>query len=394
MKNIFENYLGRKPNFELLRIIAMLLIIFCHCSDNLFFDYISTASFSVNIVFQMILIPGGQFGNTLFVLISGFFLVSSTFTWKKWFKIYLQAFFYSILFMLIFCIFKISYFDSHSIINLSDKSSLLDSIHYVTISLEEILTSFGILVFLGTNSWFAGTYLIFYLFVPVLNQIVTKVEKMKLRYLVICLLIICGVLNIIPFIQKPMTSCLSSFFTLYFLAAYYRLYPEDFENIRHPLLFGIIGYLLLLIIAIVPTCILRYGNFQIPFITYYFSRHQDCFYDLINGMGKITMIIPAFLILLGFDRFKIRNPNCIAWGACNCIGNTTFGIYLIHENRFMRKIIWLKIFGLHEYFYSTTFIIREILCVICVFLICSMIEFIRKNTIEYVSNKVLQRVFK
>lgn len=314
MKNIFENYLGRKPNFELLRIIAMLLIIFCHCSGNLFFDYISTAPFSVNTVFQMILIPGGQFGNTLFVLISVFFLVSSTFTWKKWFKIYLQAFFYSILFMLIFCIFKISYFDSNSIINLSDKSSLLDSIHYVTISLEEILTSFGILVFLGTNSWFAGAYLIFYLFVPVLNQIVTKVEKMKLRYLVICLLIICGVLNIIPFIQKPMTSWISSFFTLYFLAAYYRLYPEDFENIRHPLLFGIIGYLLLLIIAIVPTCILRYGNFQIPFITYYFSRHQDCFYDLINGMGKITMIIPAFLIMLGFDRIKIRNTNCIAWG--------------------------------------------------------------------------------
>ncbi len=66
----------RQSNIELLRIISMILIVAHHFSVHGGFDFSST-SFSVNRLYIQFLAMGGKIGVDIFVIISGYFLITS-----------------------------------------------------------------------------------------------------------------------------------------------------------------------------------------------------------------------------------------------------------------------------------------------------------------------------
>lgn len=80
----------RQSNFELLRIISMILIIAHHYAIHGGFE-LSKQAFSAQLFFLQVLSYGGKLGVNLFVLISGYFLVTSRCKLKKavnlWMKV-------------------------------------------------------------------------------------------------------------------------------------------------------------------------------------------------------------------------------------------------------------------------------------------------------------------
>lgn len=66
----------------------------------------------------------------------------------------------------------------------------------------------------------------------------------------------------------------------------------------------------------------------------------------------------------------------------NTIGGCTFGVYLIHDHDFVRNFLWENLFSLENYANSSMLLVRILYSTIAVFIVCLIIEFVRKNIIE------------
>ncbi len=104
-----DNGTERQSNFELMRIVAIVLIIAHHVAvhadwgnGGVFFPENLTA----NAVILQSLLPFGKIGVNLFVFVSGYFLIrSERSTWPKIVRIWTEMFFYSVVITVIFVIF-------------------------------------------------------------------------------------------------------------------------------------------------------------------------------------------------------------------------------------------------------------------------------------------------
>ena len=84
----------RKSNFEILRIISIIFILFHHFFyENVILDY--TSSITINQFISQVLYSLGKIGVNIFILITGYFCINSNFKLKKILTIWLQTIFYS-----------------------------------------------------------------------------------------------------------------------------------------------------------------------------------------------------------------------------------------------------------------------------------------------------------
>ena len=112
--NIYTN--SRQSNIELLRIVAMLMIIAHHFSVHGNFD-LRNMLVGNNIWLQF-LATGGKIGVNIFVMISGYFLISSkNIETKKVLKLLAQILFYSVIIFILFISLKIVSFNRIDFIN-------------------------------------------------------------------------------------------------------------------------------------------------------------------------------------------------------------------------------------------------------------------------------------
>ena len=87
-----------------------------------------------------------------------------------------------------------------------------------------------------------------------------------------------------------------------------------------------------------------------------------------------------------FLHLKIKNNKWI-----NGIAACTLGVYLIHENIFMRPYLWHSIFHTRETLESSFFYLRCFGSVAAVYIICSIIDYLRIITFEKIYVRVLDR---
>ena len=156
---------------ELLRITAMLMIIASHLSQHGGFSF-SADSITINRLWQQILFLGGQRGNDIFILISGYFLIesSSGIKFYKLFKLWIILFFWS---LVVSCALVIS------------GSEVLSPV-FIIKSLMPLTQGWW---------WFPRVYFVMYLFHPYLNIFLRSLNRVEYKKFLM-MIIICW--SIIP----------------------------------------------------------------------------------------------------------------------------------------------------------------------------------------------------
>ena len=334
-----EKAVARNSNLEILRIISMLLIIMHHYSIHGAF-VLDPSILTTNKVIVQILSAGGKLGVDCFILISGYFMIESSFKVKKLFKLVCEIFFYSAIVFVIFTVFGLADF-----------------------SVKLAIKSFFPTIF--SMYWFATTYVVLYIFSPYLNLFINGLDEKKHFKLILLLIILWSLIPMFT-TAAPGMSNLSWFMTLYIIAAYIRLHPNKwFEKDKLNIWFAIATYALILLSFILFDIIGLRINVVGKHATYFMS------------MNNLPMLFCAVTLLLGFKNLKIKDNKAI-----NGIAASMFGVYLIHDNYFVRPFIWEKVFRNNAYYDSSYLVIHALIAIILVFVICVVIDQIRIKLIE------------
>lgn len=339
--------LQRKSNFELLRLIAMFLVVLHHFCIHGIILYHETASLNINhfnIQACEFLSIGGPIANDIFIIITGYFMITSSFKFKKVLKLYLQTLFYSLSIFFIFTL-------------ISGQNLLQYSNHpFFPVNLN--------------SYWFMTNYLGLYLLSPFINIIVKKMsKKMNLSLLIT----ICLVWSILPTLTSINLyySILGWFIFLYILGAYIRLYPKKiYDNLK----FNILSLFLLASLYIL--ILNGYNHF---FISKIIPSIRDI------APNTTPILIMALNIFFIFKNIDIKSA------FINSIAKSVFAVYLIHDNELVRPFLWQGLLHVATYMNSNYFILWALLISFCVFITCIVIDQTNIavfNLIKKVLNKI------
>lgn len=95
----------RNSNLELYRIIVMLLIVAHHYVVNSgLIQVLENEPLDVPSCVMLVFGAWGKTGINCFVLITGYFMCRSRFTWDKLLKLYMQILFYTVIIYGVFCV--------------------------------------------------------------------------------------------------------------------------------------------------------------------------------------------------------------------------------------------------------------------------------------------------
>ena len=339
----------RQSNFELMRIIAMLMIIMGHYTGFGIIHYNTEYLNDVAPIFNKIIVPainaGGSIAVGLFFMITGFFLCKKNNN-PKFLQVLVETCFYAIIIVLLYII--------NSVLK-GEKISL------------QFIFSFLIIPISSNQWWFVTTYLILMFMVPYLNNFIKELDRKQLLHFIIIALCIWQTLGFIDIKYK-----INSYYDLqralcfYFIGAYISLYIKKTQRKTFFLLLAIYGWIFYAITKYLFVSLEIHNPFLL--ITTGIGR------TLLKGWIEPFIAISIFMFFYNID---IKSNYLI-----NNISATVFGIYLLHENNFIRNILWNGIFKAYEKYKSPLLIIYIFVSSLIIFIVCSFIDYLRIKIIE------------
>lgn len=336
---------ARNSNLELYRIIVMVLIVAHHYVVNSgLIGVIQESNNTLNSALMLLFGAWGKTGINCFVLITGYFMCKSQFSLKKLLKLYLQIAFYAMAIYLIFCI------TGHE--TFSPLKTLWKLWPVTSIALG-----------------FTSCFVIFYMFIPVLNVLVNAMDKRLHTQLIALIIIAFSILPSFPMISMT-HNYVTWFMALYLIASYIRLYGL-FPNVSHRQW----GWLALLAFFIGSASVLcMYALYRMGYI----SGFQP--YYFVADSNKILSLAIAVCSFMYFKDLNIKHSRFI-----NLIGISTFGVLLIHANSdAMRQWLWRDTVDCIGHFNDSALntLGYAIFSVLIIFSACSAIECLRAKYIE------------
>lgn len=330
----------RLTNIELLRILAMLMIVFHHFAYHGEFDF-ATDVIGINRLWIQFIQLGGRIGVNVFVIISGYFLVcKESVRTDRVIQLWGKIFFYSIVAFILFTVTGV-----------------------IPFSIKELIKHIAPITF--DQWWFASAYFVLYLISPYLNKLLRSFDKKQ--YKSFLLLILCCWCIIPTLTHRTFQS--NNFvwmIVVYSFAGYLKIFGTDIKGTgRRFLGFAGLGYMIVFASAVLFDVI----GIKIPF----FSSHATFFYD----MQSFPVLLIAIFMFLGFVNINVHYGKCI-----NLISSAMFGVYLIHENSYVRPFLWKTIFNIGSFSNSNVLIPYTIFVTICVFVGCTAVEILRIYLIE------------
>ena len=199
MQEKIEKKKERNSSLELLRILCMIFIIFHHYAVHSGFA-ITCNSIGFNEILIKLMSTGGEMACNIFILISGYFLVESKFSFKRLLKLIIKI----IVITSVICISLYSF----------------NLVEYNPTHLRIMLQPF----FYGP--WFIVAYVMLYMISPALNEMLKKLDKSQFKKIIAILLIIKFV---IPNLTKNAWSfsAIDGFLVMYIIGAYFKLFTIE-----------------------------------------------------------------------------------------------------------------------------------------------------------------------
>ena len=345
-----NNQNHRKSNIELLRVVAMIMIIAHHIAVHSQFSFASD-SITINKLWIQFIQMGGKIGVDIFVLISGYFLITSNgIKTNKVIKLWLQIFTYSTGIFL-------------AVVLVSPQS----------FGIKELVKN--VLPITFSRWWFASTYFVLYVISPYINILLKSFDKKGYqRFLVLLFFCWC----IVPtFLGEAWESnSLLWFVFLYALAGYVRIHIDINSIMSGGCILVAIVTMALTFLSVIIFDIL---GLKIAFM----AAHATFFYN----MQSLPILIISVMLFVGFANADI---GCVPF--INVISSTCFGIYLLHDNNYIRMFLWSTIFQNANYQKSGFLIPYTLMQLVIVFVICSTIELLRIHLIEKMYLRLIDNV--
>lgn len=343
----------RQAGYELLRVIAMLMIVTLHYLDKGQVMPDLTEHFAFSDYLAWLIEAFCLMSVNVYVLLSGYFGVTSSFRVGKAVALWGQVFFYSIGIALISCM-----------IGIVPIQSLL------------IYDWFGYLFPIATEHyWFATAYLFLYFLMPFLNTGLEKLEKKELQKILIGLYLFTAIAKTCI----PMNLATDKkgydvfwFVIVYLTGAYIRKYVKMEKTYKAVLLY-------------VGSTVCLFGMTMALRFVWSVTGALENFMGYAYCYNHVLCLVGAVGLFLAFQNVEIRNEK--AASVIGLLSSCTFGVYLIHEHRNIRYVwpIWLKTEETAEKLF---FIVPMIGTVLLVFGACVVLEICRKKMFAFVYDHV------
>lgn len=280
----------RQSNFELLRIVAMAMVLVLH-ANYLSFGRPSIEEFHEHFMFassrtliEQICIPAVD----IFVFISGWF--GMRLTVRGFLSILFQSMFYCLLIILIFC----------SFVDCIDVSTIIKQLYF------------------GSSYWFVVAYLGLMVISPVLNSFIEHASRNQVRNTLMAFFSFQTIYGwlFLDFGGFADGYSILSFAGMYSLARYLRLFNEEEIRSRSKPYYLLVFAILVLASVLIQVFCSALGNDLL------FVQCQDKFMAYTNPL----VIMCAVTVALFFSKINIQSK-IINWLASSC-----FAIYLVHAN--------------------------------------------------------------
>lgn len=325
---------------EKLRIVSMLMIILLHSIDHSgLLGKINPPTFIY--WYEWSLYALLQVCVNCFVLISGYFLVTSKFRVEKLITLWIEVVFYSITI-----------------------KAIMMAAGEIPFSVISLASCF--IPVISGRYWFVTIYFGLYLLFPFLNIALRAMTQKQHKTLVVLLFVLSSVMiSIHPKFMGMNTGGgwgLAWFVFLYITAAYIRLYSRTNKNSVIPILIFIICPT---IMTIARAMALKLGSSVLNVADNWWR------YDSVPVYIASVALFLAFLHIPGKQNKLIIK-----------LSSATFGVYLIHAHaNLCTEIMWQRI-GFLSYMGKWWFPIYQIMIAILIFLICSIIDMLRSYFIN------------
>ena len=281
-----------------------------------------------------------------YVMITGYFLISSkSMRWNGILRTWVQVLFYSLFFLLCAVVMEIP------------------------VSRGDVLTS--ILPIYGREYWFVTDYIGLLCIAPFLSIMATEITQKQYKILLIMMFVLC-----FQFLYGNVYAGFDSliwFSFLYLVAGYLRLYgvPQVWAKNSGKCL--VIIWATLVVIATMMNLI------------------KEPVFRLISSAYDGPIFFLSLALFVFFLNRSFNNRFC---SLVVKIAPYTFGVYLIHENLFVSRQLWILVI---PYEYDMPIIIHCILICMTIFAFCSIIDVVRAklfsllkidDAVSYISGKL------
>ena len=334
----------RSSNMELLRILSMLIIVMHHCVVHGKMTYTYDV-FIPNRLFTDFFILG-QLGVSLFMLITGYYQSKSEFKWQKLATMWLEVVFYSLGIYLI-----------TAAMNGGETFSWDNLYKAVTPVIQR-------------RYWFVTAYFAVYILSPIWNAFAEKAERKQFFVILFSCAVLFSVLPTLTnrdiFLESGKSVMWMS--VLYLTGAYLRKYPDA----------KIIKRSVCLPVGIVTAVLIIASEVLID----HFAMQDETLKKFVTYATNETSRFPLYILALSIFSFFVT-VDIPYQRVINEIGASTFGVYLIHDNLYMRKILWIDLFGFNNHRFHPLLIPYMMCCAVLVFVCCIGIDRMRMKLFSF-----------
>ncbi|MGN0213208.1 MAG: acyltransferase family protein [Muribaculaceae bacterium] len=350
----------RLPNFEILRVMAMLMIVIGHffwhgmlvtCPTDIYKIVYSASNFSQisQFFFLQILYIVSNMGVNLFVMITGYFMITSRPRWEKVPIVWFQVMFYCVAIYAI--VVGTGYFD---------------------LSIRGVVAQF--LPILSNKYWFVTQYVGLIALSPIINILVNNLSKQQYRVLLIVMLVMDFMVlgngygyGYGLFYSGEHT--LFHFITMYLLAGYMRIHGINVSAKK--------SFIAFCLSVIAVFCLI---------VAYelYLNSHTNQGGDLVvstilTDNNSFTLFM-SFFFFLWISNVRIKQnwfTKALVWMA-----PYTFGVYLINDSDYLRRLLWNNVMQLADV-HSPWLVLYILTVSVAILFVCSGIDFVRKLLFDF-----------
>lgn len=325
---------GRNSSIELLRIIAMFMILTHHFIVHNGYDALKLPLGPERIFFQLVMAGGGKVGVVIFFSISAWFFLDKEQTIKSnpkrvWIM-ERELLFWSLILVTFYLVF--------------DRADL--SMKLMAKSIMPLSTDLW---------WYATAYAIFLALLPFLAKGLKALGREYHLALAATVLVIWGLTSFIPGMIGIKDGFLGLIY-LFILISAYKWYMKPFTTRQIWLMIGTgLGFFLLYTCASITLSLLG---------------HDMGIY--ITGDWRLPVIMVGFGMFLLFDRVTFHNRTI------NRIAQSAFAVYLITDYTASEKLLWVKLFNLQNLYQQPLAILQILGILLTIYAACTLIDFIRQ----------------